>query len=389
MNNRALTIAAAVLIMSSVLLSVSGAADARGRRPTPTPSPTATSTPAATATFTPTATATRTPTATATRTATATPSPTATRTPTPLATATPSPTATAIPTATPTLAPSATPTPTATMGPCGVSAGASVWHAPTDHEHGDQPPAWADAWSCATFGHPVEFGGDESTPNENASQMGHVAFKGFYIPSMKGLSVYVRLHIHSTPHERSTVWHSYEIYAREISTDTISFWQGWMPFGKTVVGGGKKTSVSLAGRNIKPHIAGASTGDQMEVWYGGNSNVIPWTWDVLVDIYDPVTLYNVGEDDNPKDMSRWELTGEKGLHRNMPQLNYQMGSPKYPDRNVPQQRGWFCATPTGQITTTGSQSCAPGELPQYVMLNQTYKLGANRVYDCPSCGLLN
>lgn len=273
-----------------------------------------------------------------------------------------------------------------------MPANTHTWHAPTDHEHGDAPPAWADAFSCASFGHPVVFGGDESTPGEVAGindAMVYVAFKGFYVPPKKGIELYVRLHIHSNPHGRSTVWHSYEVYARE-TNGVISFWQGWMPFGKYVTGGGTSAAFGLAGQGLKPNIAGADDASENEAWYGGNSEVIPWTWDLLVIIHDPTTYYNRGEDVNPHDMSRWEWTGDKGLRRELSQANYQMGSAKYPDRNVPQVRGWFCATSQGQITTTGSQTCAEGELPQYVMVSQTYTRGmATKTYDCPSCDVLN
>lgn len=270
-----------------------------------------------------------------------------------------------------------------------------TWHAPTDHEHGDQPPAWADAFSCAQFGHPVVFGGDESTPGEAAGisdPMVFVAFKGFAFEKY-GVDLYLRVHLHTNPHGRSTIWHSYEMYARDAS-GSISFWQGWLPFGTVVQGGGIDGSADMARVPYKHHIAGADIAGEVEVWYAGNSELIPWTWDLVIRVYDPVTLYNAGENINPHAMSQWEWTGKKGLTRDIQHaIYYSGGIGKYPDRNNPPLTGWFCATGQGQITTTGSADCASGELPQYVAPTMPALPNpggmTKRTYSCPSCDTLN
>ncbi len=92
------------------------------------------------------------------------------------------------PTATPTDEPPVEePTATPTDEPP-VSTVRQYWHAPGSHddlnvhEHGDAPPDWADEFSMASFGHPVMFGGDESTPNENVLK--HQAYKGFLMDAV-------------------------------------------------------------------------------------------------------------------------------------------------------------------------------------------------------------
>lgn len=242
------------------------------------------------------------------------------------------------------------------------------------------------------------FGGDESTTGEVAGindPMVYVAFKGFAFVK-QGVNIYLRVHLHTNPHGRSTVWHSYEIYALDASGN-VSFWQGWMPFGTVVVGGGITESNRIAFQTTPPtkhHIAGADTLGQAEVWYAGNSELIPWTWDIVVRVFDPTTLYNAGENINPHAMSQWEWTGRKGLLRDVQHANFfAHGKGKYPDRNNPLYTGWFCATAQGAITTTGSPECDDNSLPQYVAPTMTsvsaYGGMTKRTYPCPSCGTLN
>ena len=232
------------------------------------------------------------------------------------------------------------------------------------------------------------FGGDESTPGEVAAindPMVHVAFKGFAFVK-EGVSVYVRLHLHTNPHGRSTVWHSYEVYAQD-TTGAVSFWQGWMPFGTVVEGGGALAGNALATAGVTHFITGASTFGQPEMWYAGNKYSVPWTWDFVVTVNDPTTLYNAGEDANPHDMNAWETTGQYGRNRTLHHaMYYGSDSDRYPFRDTP--RGWFCADAYGSITSTGSQTCDADSLPLYVaptMPALESVQPVSRSYACPAC----
>ncbi len=107
----------------------------------------------------------------------------------------------------------------------GVGDGDPVGHA---HEHGDAPPAWADAYSMANFGYPVGFGGDESTPGEDANK--HPGFKGYHT-FFKGGEQYFRMHAMTTPLGQSGIFHSVEVYMLDPSGN-VTFLQGWIDFAE-------------------------------------------------------------------------------------------------------------------------------------------------------------
>ena len=109
-----------------------------------------------------------------------------------------------------------TPTPTRTMTPTPTATpSANVWHAPTTHEHGDQPPAWVE-----TSGLAPQFYGSEH----------HNGFKGFLTTTQSGVQVYVLAHLFATPAARQARYHSYAIWIKDLAGN-VSYYSGWMDTG--------------------------------------------------------------------------------------------------------------------------------------------------------------
>lgn len=345
------------------------------------------------------------------------PTGTATETPTMTATATKTPTATASPTA----------TSTAVSGECSVPDGADTWHAPTDHEHGDKPPVWADDWSCAQFGHPVIFGGDEQTPNENIYK--HNAFKGysFNVTADDGstVNIYARVHMQTNPHGRMAQYHSAEWYFRD-ATGAISLMQWWSDFGTQRLSFAQEGDyyngalvMDSAVRTTNPlnviigyddtsnpgyHASYSGT----EFWYAQASAGGDWMPTFTVDFYDPSTFYTAGEETTATDQATWKPTGDFGLNRRLgfrwiaggSTLQNIQGQP-YLTRNMDDPRGWFCTDLYGAILSSGSPECAAGSLPQHIApslptIGDVNPNGSNPVprhyqktWACPACGLPN
>ena len=297
-----------------------------------------------------------------------------------------------------------------------------TWHAPTDHEHGDAPPAWADAFSCASFGHPVVFGGDESTPGEVAGHhepMTHIGFKGFAWTATaddgQPIDLFLRVHLHTNPHGRSTQRHSYEWYAARDGV-VLGLWQGWLDFGAAPddreVWADGRTSGDIINPIPYPKnfmLAYPEGVDEYHVtfrefWYAQQSTPGGWDPSLVLQVYDPSTYYVAGEEVNPANMAAWQFTGDHGLDRRVLLRWVAGGSPANGDsqpgymyRNMDDPRGWFCATPTGDITSTGSAVCASGSLPQFISTNMPTIGDTNafgnafyrKVWPCSSCGSLN
>lgn len=293
----------------------------------------------------------------------------------------------------PTANPSSTPPPTNSTSPS--TQPNQYWHEPgahdglNVHEHGDKPPVWADEFSQRNFGHPVMFGGDEATPNENIIK--HQAFKGFLMQA-SGVEVYVRYHNMSNPHDRSGAFHSYEIYAKDMSNN-VSFWQGW-----EFVGYPEHRSQRSTRRNefpgLDPHnginwpgrgqfiVAAPDLVDwknflRCEQWYkhGGL-----WAWDVSVTICGASTYYTV--DEHTTDVANpntWHPTGEVGGSRRLEVTHYGPQNPRIKGADIPYNQ-WFCVqkqpienralglTPNWKVGSgvTSPTSCPTGFLPQYV-----------------------
>ncbi len=315
-----------------------------------------------------------------------------TLTPTPTSTLQPTSTATSLPpTLTPTPTIPATGTATATNTPNGISS-MQLWHSPGSHdglnahEHGDKPPLWADQWSQQNFGHPVIFGGDEiSSPMEQEHK--HAAYKGF-LTTMGGVELYIRYHAASNPADRSSAFHSYEIYAKDAS-GKVSFWQGlyWSGYPEF-------KSQRMTRRHEQP-IDGFPGRDQFiigspdetdwknflrcEQWYtfGGT-----WAWDISITICGATTYFTYGEQLNdPMNVATWKRTGSLGLTRRIEASHFGVTNPRVTGVVVPLDK-WYCVSKnpvedrvegathrpnwliTGSVATPNS--CPAGYLPQWL-----------------------
>jgi hypothetical protein len=112
--------------------------------------------------------------------------------------------------------PSATTTATAHLHPpSSVAPQVSGWHAPTDHEHGDMPPAWVLASGHAPFAQ---------------SRESHSGYKGASAAMANGVESYFIAHIVSTKSARSHGDHDYQLWIKDPSGG-ISYWQGTLDFG--------------------------------------------------------------------------------------------------------------------------------------------------------------
>lgn len=290
--------------------------------------------------------------------------------------------------------PPSNPKPIPSLPPSGSQPN-QYWHEPANHdglnvhEHGDRPPQWAQDFSQKNFGHPVMFGGDEATPNENILK--HQAYKGFLMQA-SGVDLYFRYHNMSNPHDRSGPFHSYEVYAKDDSGN-ISFWQGW-----EFVGYPEHRDQRMTRRNEQPGhdningidwpgrsqfiVSGSDLIDwknylRCEQWY---KHAGLWSWDVSVTICGASTLYSV--DEHKTDVANpatWHLTGDVGGNRRLEVSHYGPANPAVGGADLPFDR-WFCVkklpnenramgwTPTWDVSgaVSGPAACETGWLPQYV-----------------------
>jgi hypothetical protein len=327
-------------------------------------------------------------------------------TPTASSSPTPGPQQTAIaPTATgsPVATNSPIPNPTQTMLP--PSNSMQLWHAPgshdglNPHEHGDQPPAWADEFSIANFGHPVMFGGDErSSDTENV--MKHQAFKGVAYRVNGGSScpvdVYFRYHAASNPMDRAFAFHSYELYMLDCQGGK-SFRQGVYWVGYPEFRSQRMSRYNEQPGTLLPDGSTAPGRDQFILsspdnrdWFGLNGILQtrceqwyafagPHGGEFSITICQATTRFSYDEHlTNYHDMSTWDLTGSTGLGRRFEISLYGPNSP------VPtnQPAGWFCAQkapvedkvegpthrPSWPLLTNGINGptgCPAGYLPQF------------------------
>jgi hypothetical protein len=311
------------------------------------------------------------------------------------------------------IAPTSTSVPVATNSPIPLptqtvmspSNSMQAWHAPgahdglNPHEHGDKPPAWADNFSIANFGHPVIFGGDErSSDTENT--MKHQAFKGVAYRVNGGSScpvdVYFRYHAASNPMDRAFAFHSYELYMLDCKGGTSLrqgvYWVGYpefrsqrmsryneqpgtiMPDGSTAPGRDQFILSSPDNRDWSGLNGILQT--RCEQWYAFAG---PHGGEFSITICEATTRFKYDEHlTKYHDMATWDLTGATGLGRRFEISLYGPNSP------VPtnQPAGWFCAQkapvedkvegpthrPRWPLITTGINSpagCPAGYLPQF------------------------
>lgn len=289
---------------------------------------------------------------------------------------TPSPVATHPPHAT------SSPSPNPTQTPAPASNSMQLWHAPgahdglNPHEHGDKPPAWADEFSMVNFGHPVIFGGDESSGQMEIEHK-HQAYKGF-VATVGGVEIFVRYHAGSNPLDRAFAFHSYEVYAKD-QTGNVSFWQGLYFAGYPDIKTQRMTRTDEAIARDSFIISSPDEADwnnvgRCEQWYttGGL-----WSWDIGILMCDATTRFHYGENlEDLHNMINWDVTGELGLNRMIQFVQYGPTNPRVHGIAVPVDR-WYCVSkfpsedkpnaPTWTVTgaVLGPNACDAGFLPQY------------------------
>lgn len=329
----------------------------------------------------------------------------------------------------------ATPTRTATTTPPSATAPATgtasaglnvweVWHAPGKHllvdgtmsnfhEHGLKEWAWVNAFSMHFFGHSLMFGGDEiSSPMEQSHK--HQAYQNItFTFSQNGCEVQynLRFHASSTPADRMSKTHSFEIYVMDckglvawrrylatgneadkiLALKSVTFNQGlyWSgdpanqaqrmchgdQFGGTTTYDGRP-SVVRDQYVIISRCEGETTAS--DTWY-----VHFIVLDLGITLLDSTTYFHYGEHLNdPMNPATWKLTGS-----NENKVRLEITSLPNPNVSVPfivPKDAWWCIQkfPTiatrnfnGRVLpfafwkTTGKvanqNSCPVGYLPQY------------------------
>lgn len=198
----------------------------------------------------------------------------------------------------------------ADVGACGEPMDA--WHPPVvngcaaGHEHGDAPPAW-----IAQAGLPSSFHGDFNTsPTEHTLK--HAGMKGFRT-RFADVDIYFRVHASSNVLDRSARYHSYEVWARDLS-DGVSHWQGWYNIGDPVADRlPRRRGVEPEKRPVILVVDQTSweQGIQCEQWY---ANTAQWSWDFGWTICGINSLFYPGENaEQDRRFWRGPPTGQAGI----------------------------------------------------------------------------
>lgn len=215
------------------------------------------------------------------------------------------------------------------------------WHAPTDHEHGVQPPSWVtDAGYTVSFNHPA------NTPNENAFPYKHSAFKDTLLTD-DGSQVFVVNHLDFNPAGHASRFHSFQFWVRDPSGG-VTHLSGWLDFG-TGSNTGPQTRRNCDDTSVRPIMAfnarSCNALVSFESWYsaaGGFQNqggLFPdFGFNDNPNYYDEVP-----QAANPTDPATWDSTGYvRNLTRRM-EVAY------YADRDS--RRGDFYTTQFGKAVS--------------------------------------
>lgn len=313
-------------------------------------------------------------------------------------TRTPSPTALPSATATVSVPPTATHDMSVTVTPSAGLQTWEVWHTPgahlladgsmiNIHSHGNKCQDWVNDWSQATFGHPVVYGGDENS-GVMENSMKHQAYTEMPF-SFNGVEYCLRFHASSTPMDRSSKVHSFEIYVRDL-VGGITFNQGvyWSgdpahqaqrmchgdQFGGTTTYDGRPSVI----RDQYVIISRCeSEGTASDTWY-----VHFPLWDFGLTLLNATTFFHYDEYLDPMDMTKWKKTGANELT-----VRLEITSLPNPRVSVPfaiPYNRWWCIEHNPTISTrsfdgralpfaywdmTGAvanqNACPAGYLPQY------------------------
>lgn len=177
------------------------------------------------------------------------------------------------------------------VGVCGESM--HSWHPPvidgcaTGHEHGDAPPGW-----IAQAGFTPTFHGEFNTsPTEHTRK--HSGMKGF-LTRFADVDIYFRVHATSNVLDRSTRYHSYQVWARDPSGG-VSHWQGWYNSGDPIADRfPRRRGVETEKRPAILVVDQTSweQGIKCEQWYATTAS---WSWDFGWTICGINALYYPGE----------------------------------------------------------------------------------------------
>jgi hypothetical protein len=186
------------------------------------------------------------------------------------------------------------------------------WQPPSDHEHGDAPPAWVLA-----AGYSPSFTHAANTPNENHLPYKHTGFKG-YSARLNGVDVYVIMHLDTNPSGHTSRFHSYQFWMRDPSGG-VSHMHGWLDFGgdDLTQTGPNLRRIRCDDTGVRPIIAvnDQSCGGpiQFESWYSraaGHRGQAGWMPDFG---FNTSANYYTGGD--PTDPATWVGTGGLNLVR--------------------------------------------------------------------------
>ena len=225
---------------------------------------------------------------------------------------------------------------------------ASRWHAPTDHEHGDAPPAWiAEAGYVSAFDAHGGFHGGTSALENTAK---HVSMKGM-VAQFGDQQAYIRTHMTGLAMERMGRYHSYEVFMRD-AQGGVSHWQGWFNSGHTV---NDRVSRSLGDPGRRPVVlvvdeAALYKGITCEQWYGFTAS---WSWDLGLTICSPPAVY-FPEEGQYLDFfwqTAWYGLAGLGLDREVEASWYGLDSAAAPNRGNPPKGVTFYATQFGEIVS--------------------------------------
>lgn len=144
------------------------------------------------------------------------------------------------------------------------------------HEHGDQPPAWAEGALTQT-------------------RESHTGYKGAYDVSPGGAESYLVAHIIATEGARSHGDHDYQLYIRDPESGQVFSWEGVLCFAEPCDAPIPERTVDTGERPIA--LGERSATDGCETWYAdpGNKVVdVGWTICGRYQAFDGTVLGGVG-----------------------------------------------------------------------------------------------
>lgn len=223
-----------------------------------------------------------------------------------------------------------------------------------EHEHGDAPPEW-----LINSGYKIGFdhhSGFTAGTSEYENTLKHAGMKGFSA-NIKGVDIYARIHLASNVLDRSSRYHSYELYLKDPSGN-ISHFQGWLDTGDPLKDRIPYRDSTAGEKGIDPRtrpIVWAATKHACQIdrtWCIELWAMKTWNWgpDLIWGINDATTFFKEGEENTP-DINSWDKSGSNGTDRSLTVTIYR--NPKdLKERGVEQMPlGEIWATQFGDIVS--------------------------------------